>query len=232
MNDRPLFNLVDYTPTEHALFALGCLCWVAAYVVLCVRIRRLKFVEMPVFAACGNMAWEAVWSLLLVTDMGRFFEWCYFAWFFLDLFIFGHIVWYGHKQLDTPTLARHFKPLALAGTLFMGVLYYTFVRQGLDTGMGARTGYLAQLPISLLYFGLLYDGRRRELLSAPIAWLRTIGTGLVCAFMFLRYPTDLFLLTLAAGSSLLDGFFVFQLHALGRTQASPAAAPEHLAQAE
>src|SRR5213075_1864519 len=75
LSTMPLLDLTRYTAIEHAFFGLGCLCWVVAYIILCVRIRKLKFVEMPVFAACGNMAWEAVWSLVLTTDMGRFFEW-------------------------------------------------------------------------------------------------------------------------------------------------------------
>lgn len=221
MNDpRPFLDLVAYRPIEHALFGGGCLLWVVAYVILLLRIRKLKFVEMPVFAACGNFAWEAVWSIVFVTDMGRFFEWCYGAWFLLDVFIFGHIVAYGHKQVMTPLIARHLKPLAIVGALVIGVLVYAFIKQGLDSPMGARSGYIVQLPISILYFLLLYNPAHRVHLSKAIAWSRVLGTGLVGVFMVLHYPHDAFLLVMVAVSSMLDVVYLQQLHALTRRAAA------------
>ncbi len=223
-----LFNLRVYTPLELGLFAAGGALWVAAYVVLLRRSLRLEYVEMPVVAGCCNIAWEALWSTVLHTDMGQLFEWCYLAWLVLDVFIFWNLLKYGYKQFELPVLRQHFKPIAVAFTLLMAALMYTFSREGLDTPIGARSAYAAQLAISIPYYLLLAKPEQRALLSLAIAWLRSLGTGLISVFVFLHHHEDSFLLTAAAATLLLDGGFLVLLHRLqakepvGAAQASAA----------
>jgi hypothetical protein len=204
-------NLRDYTPLELLLFGVGGAMWVLAYAVLVVRVRRLKYVEMPFFAACCNIAWEFLWSSVLRTDMGRLFEWCYSFWFVLDVFIFWKLLEHGHKQIDRPWVRGHFKAVVVACTLLMGAVFYWMARMGLDDGVGARSAYLAQMAISTLYFLPLLDPARAALLSPWIAWLRSLGTGSITIFVFLRYRQDAPLLVLSGASLLLDGAFLFLL---------------------
>jgi hypothetical protein len=224
-------NLRDYTVVELSLFGAGGALWVLAYAVLLVRIRRLRFVEMPALAACSNFAWEAVWSTVLRTDMGRLFEWCYRAWFVLDVLIFWKLLQHGHEQVCHPFVRRHFKAVALAGTLFLAGAYGLFARQGLDDGVGARSAYVAQIAISTLYYLPLLSPERAALLSPAIAWLRTAGTGLITVFVFIHAPHDLFLLFLAGTSLVLDGTFLVVFRTVTRRtlapQPSPAAAVRH-----
>jgi hypothetical protein len=207
-------NLEGYTAQELALFGTGGFCWVAAYAVLLARSRRLRWVEMPVVAACSNFAWEALWSLVFRTNMGRLFELCYLAWLVLDLFIFWNVIAYGDQQVELPFLKRHFKPLALIFTAFVGLTYFAFIRQGLDDAIGARTAYIGQLAISLPYYCMLANPEQRRRLSASIAWLRSLGTGLITLYVYLHSSADLFLLVLSTSSLLLDAGFLALFHRL------------------
>ena len=57
--ERPVLVARDaYTPLELFLFAGGCFLWVVVYVIYIINGKRLKFIEMPVFAAAGNIGWE------------------------------------------------------------------------------------------------------------------------------------------------------------------------------
>ena len=54
-------NWQDYTGLE--LFSTASLLlWVLAYAIYIRNIITLKYVEMPVFAGCCDVAWEFVWS--------------------------------------------------------------------------------------------------------------------------------------------------------------------------
>ena len=101
---EPLLNLKDYTPFELFLFVGGCLLWVVVYVIYIINGKKYKFIEMPVFAASGNIGWEFTWSWLHRTDMGLLLVWTYRAWFFLDVFIFSDVLRHGRKQVTTPAI--------------------------------------------------------------------------------------------------------------------------------
>jgi len=185
-----LLNLEKYTPFEFVLFAGGCYLWVVAYFVLIWRIRKFKFVEMPVFAACGNIGWEFVWAWLHRTDMGPGLVWCYRAWFLIDVYIFWCVFQYGGKQIVTDALRKHFKPICAGLAVLWAIFVHTMILQGLDTPIGANSAYIAQLGISSIYLILLAQGRNLQYFSWTIAWMRTVGTGTNTVFMCIHPEYD------------------------------------------
>ena len=82
-------NTKDYTWTEFFFYGAGAFMWVIAYVIYIRNILKYKYVEMPVFAGCCDVAWEFVWSFFAVNNMGMLFQAANYVWFFLDAgFIF------------------------------------------------------------------------------------------------------------------------------------------------
>ena len=77
-----------------------------------------RYVEMPVFAGCCDVAWEFVWSFFAVNNMGMLFQAANYVWFFLDAgFIFTYgVLFFGAKQFASPQLTRRavFIPMCLA----------------------------------------------------------------------------------------------------------------------
>ena len=77
-------NWQEYTGLEFFFYGVGCLLWVVTYVFYIRNIFKLKYLEMPVFAGCCDVAWEFVWSFLAQNDMGMLFQAANYVWFFLD----------------------------------------------------------------------------------------------------------------------------------------------------
>ncbi|MFC7420848.1 hypothetical protein ACFQNF_13345 [Iodobacter arcticus] len=193
-----------YTPVQLTLFALGCLLWVVAYILILLQAKRHQCVEMAVIAAASNLAWEFVWGVILRTDMGLFLVWTYRAWLFFDLFIFWQVLKLGLGQFTTPLFKRYYQPIVWGSVVFFILLYWSMALSGIETPIGARSAYICQFIISLLCLILLVQQPSTIGYAWAIAWTRTLGTGLVSVFMYLHYPHDYFILTLAVASTLLD----------------------------
>jgi hypothetical protein len=210
---EPLINLQDYSPLELVLFAAGCSMWVVVYALYAKHIYRHSMIGMPVVAAASNFGWEFVWSFLMpFTNMGLLFLWGYRIWFFFDLYIFYGVLRYGSEQVTTPAVKRYFRPIVVVTAVCWGLLYWFFKEQGYDTPIGANSAYVAQILISVFYLLLILRDRRFVWSSAPIAWLRSLGTGFISVFMFLHYPDNHMLLLLCALSALLDGMYLYVFH--------------------
>jgi len=142
-------NWQDYTGLELFFYGLGCLFWVFAYAIYIRNIITLKYVEMPVFAGCCDVAWEFVWSFLAQNNLGMLFQGANYVWFFLDAgFIFTYgVLFFGAKQLTVPQLARRsvFIPTCLLIAVMAGAATYYMHQQGLDNVVGGRSAYLIQL---------------------------------------------------------------------------------------
>ncbi|MDB5104327.1 MAG: hypothetical protein JWP91_2016 [Fibrobacteres bacterium] len=201
-------NCIPYTPLELFLFAGGCLMWVAAYWLIIRNARRDKLVDMAVAAGCSNFAWEFLWSFPFRTDMGWFLVWTYRAWFFLDIYIFWLMLRYGSSQAKSPVLARHFKPLTVGLLAVFTLIYYFFIKEGHDTLIGANSAYIAQMFVSVLSLTLLLGNPGLRGFSFNVGWLRTFGTGANTVFMFMHYPGNHFLHSMAASSFVIDIAFL------------------------
>ncbi len=201
-------NCIPYTIPELILFAGGCLMWVVAYVLIIRNAHKLKLLDMAVAAGCSNFAWEFVWSFPFRTDMGWFLVWTYRAWFFLDIYIFWLMLQFGISQVKSPLMIRYFKPLCIGLLLLFTLFYYFFVKEGHDTLIGANSAYIAQMFVSILSLTLLLNNPDLKGFSFHVAWLRTFGTGANTVFMFMHYPSNHFLHSMAASSLVIDLLFL------------------------
>jgi hypothetical protein len=199
-----LLNLRDYTPLELGLYATGAYLWVVAYLIYIKNGFKFGVMEMPIFAACGNIGWELDWALLFTTDLGRLCVWAHRAWFGLDLLIFYLLLRHGHKQTELVWLREHWVAICCFLFLCSALFYGSFVEQGLDVGSTVQSAYICQLPISFLYVPLLLKQRSLIGWSVWAGWARTLGTGLIGVFAFLRYPSHYFLLSMALIATAVD----------------------------
>lgn len=207
---EPWLNLRDYPPFEIFLFAGGCFLWVVVYVIYIVNGKRNKFIEMPVFAAAGNIGWEFAWAWLHRTDMGLLLVWTYRAWFILDVFIFADVLRHGRKQVTTPAIRQNMLPIFITCAVGWAVAVHYFVDAGLDTSIGANSAYIAQMGISILYLILLLRQTSLVGWSWPVAWLKMIGTGMNTVFMCIHpaYASNHFLHFLAVTATTIDCAYI------------------------
>ncbi|OXM57562.1 hypothetical protein CFP71_06985 [Amycolatopsis thailandensis] len=233
-NDPANFvNVVDiacvpYSTLQIGLFSLGCVLWGMAYLLLLRNSLRNRFVEMPIVAACSNLAWEFAWAWLFEVDLGMAFTWAIRGWFLLDLVIFVLVLRHGRKQLRDPRGRGSVAVQLLVTAVVFAVLYTTLINQGLDNGMGAVSAYIAQLFISVLYYTLaLRPDMPTALFSTAFGYLRTAGSAVMTVFMLLHYPESYFLLSMALLSAALDvGYLVlFNRKKRAEKRAEPLTAP-------
>ena len=205
-------NWQEYTGLEFFFYGLGCLLWVIAYFIYIRNIITLKYVEMPVFAGCCDVAWEFVWSFLATNDMGMLFQGANLVWFFLDAgFIFTYgVLFFGWKQLTVPELQPKgiFIPSCLFIAVMAGAATYFLHAQGYDNSVGGRSAYLIQLTISFLYIPLMLRQATLANFSFTANWLRALGSALVVVFFFLHFPDDTFLLTIGCAAAIVDTVFL------------------------
>jgi hypothetical protein len=218
-----ILNTKDYTTLELVLFLIGCYAWVIIYAVYIRNIRKFKFIEMPVFAASGNIAWEFLWSFVFRPDLGLAFVWAYRAWFFLDIYIFYSVLKDGDKQIFVPEISRYYLPVMTFVTLAWGVIFYFFTKGGYDTSIGANSAFSLNLVISGLYILLFFKVINKDPLSYFVAWLKMIATTTNTVFLFLHYPENHFVQTVGVLMFILDNVYIVLLIQSRRQKAAVAA---------
>ena len=205
-------NWTDYTGLEFFFYGVGSFLWVIAYVIYIRNILRYKYVEMPVFAGCCDVAWEFVWSFIAVNNMGMLFQGANVVWFFLDAgFIFTYgVLFFGMKQFTVPQLTRRafFVPMCLFITTAAGLVTYFLWAQQMDNAVGGRSAYLIQLSISFLYIPLMLRQPDLRYFSFTANWTRSLGSAMVVVFFLLHYPEDRFLLTIGTTATITDATFI------------------------
>jgi len=204
-------NTVDYTTPQLLWNGVGCLFWVVTYAVMVKDILKNKFIEMPFFIAAGNLAWEFVWSVFYHPDTGALYALSYQGAFLLDVFIFYHLIKNGSSQVVLPELKKNFKLICFSALILWLPLNYFFVENGFDTSIGANSGYILNLFISILYPLLLLRTSASNF-STIIAWCKMLGTGFITVSMFLIYPNNYFVQTLGIACLILDNFYIYILY--------------------
>ena len=199
-------NTKDYSTATLIWNGTGCFFWLITYAAMIRSIIKTKFVEMPFLIAAGNIAWEFVWSFCWHPTTGRFYALAYQGCFFLDCYIFWMMFKYGHKQIEIPLMKKYFKLILVGLAVIWLPLNYFYVKQGYDTPVGANSGYILSLFISLLYPVLLLR-TDVSLFSPTVAWAKWIGTGCVTVSMFLMYPENYFVQVLGGACFVLDFCF-------------------------
>lgn len=216
-----LVNCATYTPLELALFCFGCWLWVVVYFVVIRDIRRYAFVGMPALAGAANIGWEFVWTFVFETDMGLIARYAYYAWFFIDVYIFWNIIKYGNKQGWAPEIRRIFKPMIVVAAVAYGILFWLFKISGhQDYAIGATTAYIDNFTMSVLFLFMLSRLVDVRALAPSVGWMKMIGTGTNTVFMMLHFPADNFIHALGIGLFLLDVLYVVWLRSKRRAQAA------------
>ena len=153
MNDgsSAWLNTMKYSELELALFFVGCVAWLLAYFGVVAGMRKHKYVEIPALAVVANLGWEITWGFVYAVDVGRLFQYGYRAWLFIDLYINYSLYRYGEKQIASPVVRRHFKPLMILGIIAWTIWHYFFIGEGYDTPVGAFSAYLITVIMSSMY---------------------------------------------------------------------------------
>lgn len=208
---QPLINFGGYPLSGLIFNGIGCLFWVVAYAVLVWEIRKKKFVEMPAYIAGANIGWEFVWSFFYHPDTGLLYSLSYQAAFFLDCYIFYSVMRYGTKQPMNAESKKHFSLFIVINFLFWILFSLTYKSGGYDTAIGANSGYIINVILSLQCIFLLFQTRETENFSMLLAWCRMLGTGLITVSMFIFYPENYFIRLLGVSCLIMDCTFIYIL---------------------
>lgn len=209
------FNLCEYTVADLCIVAAGTLFWVISYIAIIRHGFKTKYIEMPVFVAVGNIAWEFVWSFIYKTNMGDFYLWGYRAWFFLDLFIFYLVIKYGAKQFTIELLKKMIVPIVAGLTVFFIFFFYYFVKGGYDTPIGATSAFFLSVGISTLYITLLLSNKDPNNFSFIAGVCRALGDTILTIFA-VRYTGIGIIAVMGVYVVLLDFTYVILLWKMKR----------------
>lgn len=224
-----LLNTTDYSTTILVLAFIGSVFWILSYLLLVKDAIKFKYVEMPIIAFCGNIAWEFLYSFVFVDhiNLGKLYTWGYQAWFFIDIAIMVFIFMYGRKQVVSSFFKKYFFFIVPAVMLFYGFLLYFWINLGFDNtpfdapheagrhiskvALGATSAYFLNLVISLLYLRELYTKVPGKHLSFWNGVFRWLGTGLFTIMFHLIDPGNYIVTTLGVFIFLSDSVYVFTL---------------------
>lgn len=214
MGPEALINWRDYQAWAIILTLTGGLAWIIMYGRIIQGIIKHKYVEMPVFAACGNFAWEFCWSWIFAdkVTLGQIFIWSYRVWFLLDIFIIWAVITYGAKQIDIPEVKRHWKMIVPLLVLMWGAFIYTFVLVNKDDLWGAPSAFMLNIFISGLFVLLFLRQRSQRRFSRTQAWCKFVGTTSYSIAYLSFQPDEPNLRALCAIIFVLDLSYLFLLH--------------------
>lgn len=212
MWDLPIINFDKFCTTGLIFNGVGCLFWVIAYAVLLKNIIKKKFVEMPAYVAGANIGWEFVWSFIYHPDSGWLYALSYMACFFMDVFIFISIIRYGSKQPMAEEFKKHFTAFALINFGFWILFTYFFISENYDTSIGANSGYIINVILSLQCLAMLFQVKDTANFSMVLAWTKMLGTGLISVSMFYFYPENHFVQLLGVSCLVIDNTYIYVLY--------------------
>jgi hypothetical protein len=221
------FNTTDYSISALVFLLLSSIGWVVAYIAVIVHERKYGFVEMPMFIACGNFAWEFMYSWVSpdYINTGFVFGLGVKIWFFLDVYIFWLVFKDGGDSLQTPLLQQYFTPLVVVLILMWMPIMYSLIVSGLDTipfmskrrafgGAGGLSAFILNFGISFLYLLQYVQSYKKRVFSKLVAWSKWLGTACATAFFFLADAENYFLLTLGVLVFIMDVLYLVLVYAL------------------
>lgn len=203
----PWINLKDYTPFVLITFGLGCLLWAVVYIIVIRDIIKTKRIDIPNAAICCNFAWEIYWGLFYHTNMGRLFEWAYFIWFFLDMFIVYSMFKYGASQAITSgTKKLHIPAMAIILTMWLVIFHFEIPQY--DDPVGALSGWIVNVYMSVLFCYLKI--RTPEFgLNRLVAVGKFLGTGFCTSVVFVNFYANKTLVALCFIFAAFDLIYIY-----------------------
>lgn len=206
---QPWLNTDAYSWLELALTLTGSVLWVAVYVQIIRNVHRNRFMEMPLIAVAGNVAWEGLYSFYFnnYINLGDLLLWGYRAWFILDIYIVILTLRYGYRQFDLEFLRRHIKPFFFTLFALYFVLIWSCVVSGVDNlplggdgtvRLGGISAYVLNIVISTGYLYTYLRHRSAGVFTVSTAWMKCLGTLCFSVFFALVDPGNILLITMAA----------------------------------
>lgn len=210
LGDFPWLNLGDqaFSASQLAFNGLGCAIWVVAYGALAYAIYKKKFVEMPVIAAGANIVWELIWSFWFCPTTGRTFWLMYLAAFVIDIFICVAALRYGARQFKGAWWRQRVKPLFVVNLLVWAVIIAVWELSSLHDPIGANSGYLLNLLLSVLSLVMFLRLGTPHLFSKVIGISRAVGTALISVSIASIYPESSVLIAATILCFLVDATYV------------------------
>jgi len=191
---HPWFDTANYEPWQIAVFTIGALLWIVAYVIILQAAFRDKKLIIPVAAVVCNFGNEVSGAFFFVPDMGLALVVAYWLWMLLDMVIIYNMFRYGKDQWSNPYLRANFGWLTTISIICsIGVSSTFMVRY--DLPMGVLDAYIVNVVMSVSFIGLLFSqGLTRH--SALLGWTKFLGTGIISVMFATKYPDNFFLITL------------------------------------
>lgn len=204
-----LFNTCDYTWPQLIVNIVGCFLWLVAYYSVIRNFLKTRFIEIPLYVACANIAWEFVWSFIFYPNLGLLYWIGYAIAFFMDVYIFAMAIKYGRKDVVDEGIKKRFPLFMILNALTWGVLLFYFRSVELDDNFGATSGFIINFLLSTLFLMLVLRIKDASVLTLLTAGSKGLGTGIITISMFMIYPENGFIHALGVFCFILDlAYFV------------------------
>ena len=222
------FNTEKYTVAQLAMCAIGGAMWAVLYMIMILRVRKDKYVEMPFFVAAGNIAWEGLWAYVFseYIDLGMIYVYLYRAWFIFDIFVFSHVFMYGKIQTTNPYIRKYYKPILISLVLCWAALIYSYVKSSYDFPLGVNSAYILNLMISLMMILQYMRQYQSGTFLKSTAWLKMLGSGIITIAFWNMIPEDSYFEHVAGPMVfVLDCYYIWMMYNWKNPQLDPAFNP-------
>lgn len=156
--------------------ALGCVAWMAAYVLILRRAHRDKAYGMPLLALCLNITWEGV--AFMSPNPVTLWKYIEGIWLFIDVALLWQLWKYGRDEALPGSLKPFFLPLVIGTLVLCTIFHWTWLKFW-DDKLLFVDAFIINLVMSVmfiqLWFRRLPNGKG---LSISAAWCKMIGTAL------------------------------------------------------
>jgi hypothetical protein len=156
---------------------LGCLFWVAAYILMVRKAFLDHAPALPMVAICCNFAWEFL-AAFIFPNPNDTLNLLAKTWFFIDIVIMWQLLRYGRALQTVPLVRRLYLPLVALALILALVGQYTYVAMYQDR-IAMVVAFVINLIMSILFVQMLMarqaQGHRRGI-SVGGAWLKMLGT--------------------------------------------------------
>jgi hypothetical protein len=186
------------------------ICWTLAYILIIRRGFLDKTYGMPLAALCANIAWEFIFSFIILVPPPQ--NYVNVVWFAFDAVIVFQFLRYGRSIFKEALPDRYFYPLFVLSLVvaFGGVLTVSYEFQDFQ---GKYAAFSQNLMMSILFVAMLVRRNSVSGQSLYIAVLKMIGTVLPSILFFMLYPSSPFLNYLYVSIFVFDLIYVVALYA-------------------
>lgn len=236
---HPLYQLDPGSPAfdpftwYNLIGALGCVFWIAAYLLILKKCFRDKTYGLPVVAICLNFGWELLASFVFPNPVAL---WHAFdrIWLGVDVILAYQLLRWGQKEQRIPEIKKYFY-WVVALTFVVGVWgQYAFVDSYRDR-LGLVGAFGVNLIMSILFIFFYFDRKKTtrgiSKGGAVCKMLGTLGTSIECHYVVRLIDADMqdlaFLTFLSATIFIADCIYillVFSKPVAAESEATPAVA--------